>query len=175
MAQIDIGFSGGTTEVDKLIQTVSGAQQEDVTHAFAMIYGRPFEALGIMAGDELYPQARFRPRDKYKGVAEVKYIRIDVPNMDALIDEAFKLDGTPYGYTDCISTGLKILFNADVLVDGTKTVMCAELIARILIAGGLDICPELKPDQIAPIVLYRELLNKFNGQDVTDEYTEKEE
>lgn len=170
MDYIDVGFSGGDTLVDKIIQGVSGAFEENVTHAFVMLFDRPFEALGIMVGDELYPQARFRWRDKYDGNDTVKFIRIEVPDIQALIDEAFKLDGTPYGYSDCISTGLKILLHADVLEDGTKSVMCAELVVRLLRAGGVGICSDLEPDQVAPVVLYRELIHNFNGIDVTDDY-----
>jgi len=171
MSYVDIGFSGGTTIVDKVIQGVSGAFEENVTHAFTLINGRPYEALGIKVEDELYPQARFRDKHRYDGVTGIKYIRVDIPDIDAFVDMAYKLDGTPYGYTDCVSVAIKILTGKDMLEDGIKTVMCAELIARLLIAGGLGICSDLKPDQIAPVVLYRELLNKFNGVDVTSEYT----
>lgn len=170
------GFSGGKTLVDKIIQYTSGAVEEDVTHAFTIVNKRPFEAKGTPSDNKPYPGAWFRPKDEYKGVPEVKYIKVDVPDADLFDSLAYtELEGRPYGYTDCISTGIKILTGENVLIDGIKTVMCAETIVLMCRAGGLNVCSDLEPDQVAPIVLYRDLINNFGGVDITEEYTKEED
>lgn len=159
MAKIICGFVGGDTLIDKVIEGFSGAQTEDISHAFIMLFGRPYESEGIKEPDTPYPGVWFSRRDKYDGNEHVKYVAVDVPDVDALQDEAFRLLGTLYGYTDCISTGIKILTGEDALIDGDKTAMCSETITRLLRAGGVEVLPGLQPDQVAPVVLYWALRN----------------
>jgi len=176
MSERIIGFSGGTTLLDKAIQYVSGAIGEDVTHVFTIVDGRPFEAMGTNKDNKPYPGAWFKPIHKYDNVPEIKYIKVEIPDADAYDSLAYEeLDGRFYGFTDCVSTAIKILTGENILIDGMKTVMCAETIALMCRAGGLNVCSDLEPDQIAPIVLYRELINNFGGIDITEEYTKEED
>jgi hypothetical protein len=174
MSERVIGFSGGQTIIDKVIQKVSGAEAEDVTHAFTFVNGRPFEAMGTWSDNKPYPGAWFRPKDKYVGVPEVKYIKVDIPDAEAYDELAYtELEGRLYGIIDCASTAIKILTGKNMLEDGMKTVMCAETITLMCRAGGLNVCSDLAPDQVAPIVLYRDLLNNFGGIDITEEFIKK--
>jgi hypothetical protein len=177
IAQVDIGFVGGDTWVDNVIKFFSNSYEENITHSFAIVYGRPFEAEGIKEPNTRYPGAWFTPNrykyydEKFKGL--VKYIRVEVPYLEAFEDKAVELQGTLYGYSDCLATEYKKLTGEDALVDGETTVMCSETVSLLLRAGGLNILPELQPDQIMPVVLYHELVNNFNGQDVTNEYVKE--
>ena len=164
MPKVICGFVGGDTLIDKVIEGVSGAQQEDISHSFIMLFGRPYESEGIKEPDAPYPGVWFSRRGKYNGNAHVKYVAVEVPDLQTLEDRSFELLGTLYGYTDCISTGIKLLTGTDVLVDGSKTMMCSETITRLLRAGGLDIRPDLAADQVSPIALYNELMYSFSGE-----------
>lgn len=174
VAQVDIGFVGGDTWVDEVIKFFSESYQENITHAFAMVYGRPFEAEGVKEEGTKYPGAWFTPRrhkykeDQYKGL--VKYIRVEIPDLEAFEDKAVSLQGTLYGYSDCLAAEYKKLTGNDALVDGETTVMCSETVSLMLRAGGLNVLPDLQPDQIMPVTLYHELINNFSGTDVTAEY-----
>lgn len=166
MSKVICGFAGGIGLIDKAIEAFSGAQTEDISHAFIMLFGRPYESEGIKEPDAPYPGVWFSRRGKYDGNEHVKYIAVDVPDMAALEDKAFELNGTLYGYIDCLSTGIKLLTGTNALVDGEKTMMCSETITRLLRAGGLEVLPDLEPDQVSPVTLYRALLNDLGGQPV---------
>ena len=158
-----IGFSGGTTEVDKIIQEVSGSQKENITHAFCILCGRPYESEGVKEPDAPYPGVWFSRRGKYDGNPNVTYVDVEVPDEQAFQDKAFELLGTFYGYLDCVTTGLKILTGKDIGIDGEKTMHCSETITRLLRAGGVDVCSTLEPDEVAPVVLFRDLRDNFGG------------
>lgn len=174
IAQVDIGFVGGDTWIDDVIKFFSNSYSENITHSFAIVYGRPFEAEGIKEEGTRYPGAWFTPNrykyfnEKFKGL--VKYIRIEIPDLEAFEDKAVALQGTLYGYSDCLAAEYKKLTGNDALVDGETTVMCSETVSLLLRAGGLDILPNLQADQIMPVVLYHELIDNFGGIDVTAEY-----
>lgn len=164
MPKVICGFVGGDTLIDKVIEGFSGAQTEDISHAFIVLFGRPYESEGIKEPDAPYPGVWFSRRDKYADNKHVKYVAVEVPDVEVLKDRAFELLGTLYGYTDCIATGIKLLTGTDVLIDGSKTMMCSETITRLLRAGGLDIRPDLAADQVSPVALYHELMYNFSGE-----------
>lgn len=164
MSKVICGFVGGDTLIDKVIEGFSGAQAEDISHSFILLFGRPYESEGIKEPDAPYPGVWFSRRGKYDDNQHVKYVAVEVPDLQTMEDRAFELLGTLYGYTDCIATGIKLLTGEDMLIDGDKTAMCSETITRLLRAGGLDIRPDLAADQVSPIALYNELLYSFGGE-----------
>lgn len=155
MSEIKLGFVGGDTEVDKIIKFASGAEEENITHAFVELFDSIYESEGIKQPYNPYPGVWISEPDKYDNNPYVKYVIIDVPDISALKKKARELLGTMYGYTDCISTGIKLLTGADVLINGEHTAMCSETVTRLLRAGGINILSALKPDQISPVALYR--------------------
>ncbi|WP_196599131.1 hypothetical protein [Pectinatus frisingensis] len=97
------------------------------------------------------------PPDKYDNNTHVKMIDIDLPDLTAAHSKARELIGTLYGYTDCIATAVKFLTGTGILTDGEKTMHCSETVTRILRAGGVNVCPDLKADEVSPVLFYEDL------------------
>lgn len=158
--KLTIGFVGGDTWLDKAIEGISGGQYADISHSFIKgILDSILEAEGVKQYNDPYPGVWLHPLNKYEGNTHVKYVDVDVPDIEAAKSKARDLIGTVYGYTDCIATAAALVNKnlADALSDGEKTAMCSETVTRILRAGGLDILPGIEADQISPVKLYEAL------------------
>ena len=67
MSKVRVGFSGGTTIIDRAIQKVSGSEYCDITHAFIFLLDSIAEAEGVKEYDDIYPGFWLHPTDKYEG------------------------------------------------------------------------------------------------------------
>ena len=159
MTAVKVGFAGGTTIIDRAIQKVSGSEYCDITHAFIFLLDSIAEAEGVKEYDDIYPGFWLHPSDKYAGDEHVKIVELDVPDLAAAQAETRRLLGTPYSYHGCLEAAAK-LSGLDLPVDGEHTVMCSEAVTRILRAGGLCICPDNIADDVTPVMLYEDLLQR---------------
>ena len=159
MSTVRVGFAGGTTVIDKAIQVISGSEYCDVTHAFIFLLDSIAEAEGVKEYDDIYPGFWLHPPDKYAGDDHTKVVEMDVPDIAAAQAETRRLLGTPYSYHGCLEAAAK-LSGMDLPVDGEHTVMCSEAVTRILRAGGLRICPDSLADDVTPVMLYGDLLQR---------------
>ncbi|MDR3561889.1 MAG: hypothetical protein P4N59_10710 [Negativicutes bacterium] len=109
------------------------------------------ESLGEGGPGIIPPCVRLSPSRKYDNRDDVEIILVDLPNIAAAQDEAERLLGRPYGYIDCITTGLRDMLGVKYPGDGDITDHCSETVARILRVGGDDILPTTDPDNISPM------------------------
>ncbi len=116
------------------------------------------ESWGEIGPGIMPPCVRLAPLRKFDGRSDVTIARIDLPNLAAAQDEAERLIGTPYGYPDCATTGLRELFGIKPKGNGILTAHCSETVARILRAGEYVLLPEEAPDNISPNAEAKELL-----------------
>jgi len=148
--KVTLIFVGGDSKVDKLITGVTGGTK---SHVAGLILDGTYESLGVKDGSDLYPGVWLHSPQKYLNNSDAEFVEIEVPNLDALKAEARRLLGRPYGYTDCIRTGIYEIFG--IAVDDNDYVMdCSETWTRLLRAGGLDILPTIQPGCISPAKLY---------------------
>ena len=163
MSAVRVGFVGGDTIVDTVIEAASGSQYADISHSFVYLLNSIVEAEGVKKYSDPYPGVWVHPPDKYEGNQHVKFIDVDVPDLPAAESKARELIGTLYGYTDCIVTATKFLTGHNIFKGGENTMHCSETVVRILRAGGLVVCPELEADEVSPILLYEDLLRNRGG------------
>lgn len=159
MTLVRVGFAGGTTLIDRAIQKISGGDYADITHTFIFLFDSIAEAEGVKEYDDVYPGFWLHPPDKYDGDEHTKIVEVDVPDLAAAQEEARRLIGTPYSYHGCLEAAAK-LSGLDLPVDGECTVMCSEAVTHILRAGGLCICPDNRADDVTPVMLYEDLLQR---------------
>ena len=160
MAKIRVGFVGGDTVIDKVIEGASGSQYADISHTFIYLLNSIVEAEGVKQYADPYPGVWLHPPGKYDGDGHVKIVEIDVPDLPAAESKARELIGTLYGYTDCIVTATKFLTGHNIFSGGEGTMHCSETVTRILRAGGVSVCPELQADEVSPVLLYEDLLQR---------------
>lgn len=90
---------------------------------------------------------------KYANNLDAKFVDIELPDLEGALQEARKLIGTPYGYTDCVRGGIHDLTGIN--LSGNKiTANYSETVTRSLRAGGLDLLPDNLDDCIMPNYLY---------------------
>ena len=153
---VKVGFVGGTSTIDKAIQSISGGDYAGVTHAFIYLFDSVLEAEGIKHETDKYPGVWLHSPTFYDGNEHAKFINVDVPDMDGASNVARKLLGTPYSYHGCLEAAAN-LAGVDLPTDGELTVMCSETVTRILRAGGVEIPVDDNADMVTPIQLYEAL------------------
>lgn len=168
MSTLRVGFVGGSSLVDKVIEGASGSQYANISHSFIYILDSIVESEGLLQYKDKYMGVWIHPinkyeQDKYKG--QLHFVDVEVKDIEAAKQEARDLIGTPYGYLDCIASGMKFLLGFNFIRTGKLTAHCSETVSRILRAGGIDICPYLKADEITPILLYEDLIKNHNGKE----------
>lgn len=146
MAKITLGFIGGDSRVDKLLTGITGG---DKSHVAAYLFDGWLESTGIKEEYDPYPGVWLHSPDKYKNHPNAEFVEIDIPNMQALQEEARRLLGTPYGYSDCIRTGIYELLGI-AITDNADVMDCSELCTRLLRTGDLAILPEVPAGCISP-------------------------
>jgi len=164
MSKMVVGFVGGDTDLDKFIEKFSHGEDVDVSHAFLMLFGSTYESTGAKEEQDPYPGVWLHNPDKFIDDQHAKFIEVEVPNKRAGEDKARELLGTLYGYTDCLETGLKELFNISI-PDNELSMHCSETVTRILRAAGIDILPNIEAGQVSPAALYKEVM-QLGGQDI---------
>lgn len=160
MTAVRVGFVGGDSWLDKAIEAASGSQYADISHAFIFLLNSIVEAEGVKQYADPYPGVWLHPPGKYDGDGHVKIIELDVPDLPAAESKARELIGTLYGYSDCIVTATKFLTGYNIFSGGERTMHCSETVTRILRAGGLPVCPGLQADEVSPVLLYEDLLQR---------------
>jgi len=150
MAKVTLIFIGGDSKVDKLITGVTGGTK---SHVAGLLFDGTYESLGMKDESDLYPGVWLHNPNKYIGNPDAEFVEIEVPDIKALEAEARNLLGTPYGYTDCVRTGVYELFGT-IIPDNAYTMDCSETWTRLLRAGKLDILPEVPAGCISPVKLY---------------------
>lgn len=164
-------FVGGDSFVDKAIQHFSHAEAENITHVAVLIAGSTFESLGIKDEDDPYPGAWFHRQEKYFNHPAAKFVAVDIPDLPGAINRARQLQGTPYGYPDCISILIaEVLKSAPEIPDSLLTSMCAGTATETDRGGGLNIEGDKASGRITPVELYWELINNHGGVDITDRF-----
>jgi hypothetical protein len=156
--RLTVIFTSGTGLISDTIKKVTGGPY---THAAVKILDSVLESYGTTLENDKYPGVWLHKPDRYDNVTDTVFIDLPIPNLPAAEDEARKLLGSPYGYSDLISSGIHSLFGKEVAASGEKINICSEAVTRILRAGGLDILPDVKADCISPMDLYRELRRLF--------------
>lgn len=137
---------GGDSTVDKLIQTVEGGKE---THVAGIMLGSIAEATGLKEKHDLYPGFWLHDPTKYDNNPDATFYNVEVPDIEAANEEVRRLIGTPYGYSDCLKYALHKCTGVD-MPDNTLSVDCSEAYTRIFRAGGLNIFPDLSPDEVSP-------------------------
>lgn len=165
MTRIRVGFSGGDNLLDKAINAVSGSQYVNISHAFIYILGSVLESEGVKEESDPYPGVWLHMPDKYDAAEYVRIVGIDIPDMWAAEKKARELLGTAYGYIDCLTTAAKFLTGHNIVKDSEGTMHCSETVTRILRAGGIDVCPDLEPGEVSPVLLYQDLINKGGDEE----------
>jgi hypothetical protein len=153
---LKVGFNGGNTWIDKAIQTASGSEYCNVTHAFIYVLDSVLEARGVKESADKYPGVWLHNPSKFSDDDTVKIIDVDVPDEEAAVQKARELIGTPYSYTDCIEAALNEV-GVTLPTDGETTVMCSETVTMILRAGGVEVCGDTPADLVTPVMLYEAL------------------
>lgn len=146
MAKITLAFLGGDSQVDKLITGVTGG---DKSHVAAYLFDGWLESTGMKEEYDPYPGVWLHNPDKYKNYPDAEFIEVDIPNSEALKEEARRLLGTPYGYSDCIRTGIYEMLGI-AIADNAYAMDCSELCTRLLRAGGLDVLSDVPAGCISP-------------------------
>jgi len=146
MAKIILAFLGGDGQVDKLITGVTGG---DKSHVAAYLFDGWLESTGMKEEYDHYPGVWLHNPDKYKNHPNAEFIEVEIPNIGALQEEARRLLGTPYGYSDCIRTGIYELLGI-AITDNAYVMDCSELCTRLLRTGGLDVLPDVQAGCISP-------------------------
>jgi len=134
------------TPLGELIEAVEG--KGEPSHTGIILYGKIFEALA-----NGFVKSPLNSYDAFKHTL----VEVDVPNLSHARLEAKNLLYTPYGWWDCIISGIKSLFGLQLRGNGTRSVHCSEAVTRILRAGGLEILPEVYADDITSADLYKAL------------------
>ena len=160
MTTVKVGFVGGDTLLDKAIEGFSGSQYADISHTYIYLFDSILEAEGVKQYSDPYPGVWLHPADKYDGNPHAKTVEIDLPDLAAAQSKARELIGTLYGYSDCIVTATKFLTGYNIFSGGELTMHCSETVTRILRAGGLPVCPGLQADEVSPVLLYEDLLQR---------------
>ena len=62
---------------------------------------------------------------KYTNNPNAEFIETEVPDIDALKEEARRLLGTPYGYTDCLRIGIYEILHIEI-PDNAYVLDCSE-------------------------------------------------
>lgn len=146
VAKVTVIFLTGDALIDEVIDVFSHGK---FSHVALKINNRIIEALGMKKPKDQYPGVWFRDPDEYDDDPNATRIDVDLPNIDAAEQEAEKLKGTHYGYTDCVFGG--IYDNTGLKIPGNElTANCSETVTRILRAGGFNILPNVPADDITP-------------------------
>jgi hypothetical protein len=162
MGKVTVIFVRGSTDniVDKVINDVSHG---DYSHVAIKFDWGVIEALGVKDPSDKYPGVWLHSVDKYNN-ADVKLVDVDLSDLPAAEDEARRLIGTLYGYTDCIRGGIYDLTGVK-LPGNVLTANCSETVTRILRDGGLNILPGIDADCVTPNDLCRALEAQY-GQNI---------
>jgi hypothetical protein len=161
MPEVTVGFAGGDTSVDKVIEWFSHGEDVDISHAFIMLFDSTYESTGKKEESDPYPGVWLHNPQKFIDDSHAKFVTIDVPDIEAGKELARQLLGTPYGYTDCLRTGIEEIIGKSV-PDNDYTMHCSETVTRILRAMGVNVCPELEPGDISPVRLYKSIIEMRN-------------
>lgn len=160
MGKVTLIFVSGDSEVDKLITGVTGGNK---THVAGLLFDGVYESTGMKEEFDPYPGVWLHNPDKYVNNPDAEFIDLEVPDLDALKEEARRLLGTPYGYTDCARTGIYEMLGI-VITDNAYAMDCSETWTRLLKASGLDILPEIPAGCVSPEKMYRTILKNGYGQ-----------
>lgn len=163
MSKIVLIFVGGNSFIDKAIHEVS---KGDVTHVAGLLFDGTYESTGLKEETDPYPGVWLHRPNKYIGNPDAKFIEIEVPDIDGLKAEARRLLGTPYGYTDCLRTGIFDILGMQI-PDNDWSMMCSETWTRLLHGGKVNILPSIVPGCIDPSRLYKAVMGDWNGQEIT--------
>lgn len=156
MAKITLIFVGGDSKVDKVITGVTGGTK---SHVAGLLFDGVYESTGLKEEHDPYPGVWLHSPRKYINNPDAELIEVEVPNIEGLKDEARKLLGTPYGYTDCVRGGVFDLLGIEV-PDNDWTMNCSETWTRLLRAGGLNVLLGVPAGDVTPARLRNAVLGK---------------
>lgn len=165
MPKFTLLFVGGYTKIDGVIETASGALKENISHVASILSGSCWEAQGVVLGNENYPGFWRQDINRLIGVPCVKFIAVEVPDLEPILQKMKDMESTPYGYTDCIRGGVYDLFGVQI-PDDALTMDCSEAQTRAL-RTVVDVLPGREPGTITPIDLYRYVMEVLHGEDIT--------
>jgi hypothetical protein len=162
MSKVRLIFVGGDSKVDKLITEVTGGTK---SHVAGLLFDGVYESTGLKEPSDIYPGVWLHDPNKYLNNPDAESIEIEVPDIDALKEEARRLLGTPYGYLDCIRGGVFDLLGIKV-PDNDWAMDCSETWTRLLRAGGLDILSEIPAGDLTPVKMLNAIVDGGYGQKV---------
>ena len=165
MPKYTLVFVGGFTKIDGIIETASNALKENISHVAGILSGKCWEAQGVVLGNENYPGFWEQRMDRLVGVPCTRFVAVEVPDLAPILAKAKQLEGTPYGYTDCIRGGVYDLFGGQI-PDNTLTMDCSEAQTRLL-RSVREVLPGREAGTITPIDLYRYVREVLHGEDIT--------
>lgn len=160
MDKITLIFVGGDSRLDKLITGVTGGNK---SHVAGLLFDGVYESTAFKEEADPYPGVWLHNPSKYTNNLNAEFVEVEVPDIESLQTEARRLLGTPYGYVDCIRTGLYEMFGI-VITDNAYPMDCSETWTRLLRAGGLDILSEVQAGCISPEKMYDTILDGGYGQ-----------
>ncbi len=159
MSTLTLIFVGGNSFVDKAIEKVSDGE---ISHTACFLFDSTYESTGEKEEYDLYSGVWLHSPNKYTGNPDAKFIQVEVPYFDALQEEARRLLGTPYGYAQCLRTGIFDILGMQP-PSPEWTMHCSGTITRLLRAGGMNVLPDIQPGCIDPSRLYRAVMKDFGG------------
>ena len=168
MDKIVVGYVGGNTDLDKAIKYFSDSKDYDITHAFTMILNSTFESRGIKEPLDPYAGVWLHSPQKFINDKSARFIEINIPSLYNAESMARGLIGSAYGYSSCLAFFLKKVFGIN-FPDNKHSCDCSEAQALILRAGGLDVYPNMKVNEISPLQMFQWVM-QHGGKDVTKRY-----
>lgn len=160
MGKVIYVFVGGNDKIDKIITSVSGG---DKSHVAIKLFDCILESTGEREETDPYPGVWLHSPDKYDNNPYAEFIEVEIPDIEGFKNEARKLLGTPYGYSDCIRTGVFDLLGIEI-PDNDWVMDCSELGTRLARAGKLDILPNIEAGCIDPMRLRNAILDGGYGK-----------
>ena len=171
MDKLVVGYVGGDTNLDKVIQNFSGAVKYNITHAFTMILNSTAESKGVKEVDDPYPGFWLHSPDKFVLDKTSRFIEIEIPSLILAETEARKLIGSAYGYSSCLSFVLRKFFHIN-FPDNRHSCDCSEAQTLILRASGLSMYPRIQANEVSPLMAFKWVMN-HGGKDVTDRFRKR--
>jgi hypothetical protein len=173
MDRVTLISVGGDSKIDNLIKDVSpGAKKYGKSHVAMLLFDGVYESTGLKEEYDPYPGVWLHNPHKYDNNPGATFIEVEVPDIEAMEDEARRLLGTPYGYTDCVKTGLYELFGIEI-PDNDWGIMCSELCTRLFRTGKVPILPEVPAGCISPERLTETILYGGYGQKILENISKR--
>jgi hypothetical protein len=170
LPSVIVGFVGGTDRIDGLIETVTDALKENISHTFLIISNDLYESTGCKEDGDPYAGVwkREGKADKYDNNPYAKFIELEFDEIDSIKEVAEHYIGTRYGHFDCVRGGWYDLTGQQ-LPDNDLFMDCSEYVTRDLRAKIQNLLPNIEAGCVTPIHLYKEILDKYmdNGKFIT--------